>query len=86
MHESLYFSSQEILQELIESPEEEGFDAEAIYLMEREIVTKMEQFDLEKKQKAANAVEDLSKLIITAYVNLKVNKKAAPPGKQLFYL
>jgi hypothetical protein len=65
MREPLYFSSQEILQELIDCSEKEGFDAEAIYLMEREIVTKMEQFDLEKKIKAANAVEDLSKLIIT---------------------
>jgi hypothetical protein len=66
MQEPPYFSSQEILHELIESSEEEVFAAEAIYLMEREIVTEMEQFDLEKKLKAAKAVDDLSKLIITA--------------------
>lgn len=59
-------SSKEVLEELSNRPEKGGVTAESIYQFQSEIEKGMEKFDMEKKQKAAQAVEDLSKLVITA--------------------
>lgn len=60
------YSSKQMLDELSKRKEMGGFDADAFYKVEKEIENKMEEFDLEKRKKAAQAAEELSKLVITA--------------------
>lgn len=66
MPEIINYSSKQMLEELSKRKENGGFDAEAFYQLEREIEDNMEEFDLDKRKKAAQAAEELSKLVITA--------------------
>ena len=59
-------STKEMLNELSRRKENGKFDAEKVYQLEREIEVAMEEFDQEKRIKAAKAADDLSKLVITA--------------------
>ncbi len=60
------YSSKQMLEELSKRKVNGGFDVEAFYQLEREIEDNMEEFDLDKRKKAALAAEELSKLVITA--------------------
>lgn len=59
-------SSKELLEELKDRKEKGGITAESIHHFQSVIEKNMESFDMEKKQKTAKAIEDLSKLVITA--------------------
>ena len=66
MREISNYSSKQMLDHLSKQKENGGYDAEAFYQLEKEIESMMEEFDLEKRKKAAKAVDDLGKLVITA--------------------
>jgi hypothetical protein len=66
MPENINYSSKQMLNELSKRKAMGEFDVDAFYKVEKEIENKMEEFDLEKRIKAAQAAEELSKLVITA--------------------
>jgi hypothetical protein len=59
-------SSKQMLEKLSQQKENGEYDPEVLYKYEKEIEDNMEEFDLEKRKKAAQAAEDLGKLVITA--------------------
>lgn len=59
-------SSKEMLEKLSQQIENGEFGMEVMYKFEKEIEDSMEEFDIEKRQKAAMAAEDIGKLVITA--------------------
>jgi hypothetical protein len=58
-------SSKQMLEKLSQQKENGGYDQDMLYKYEKEIEDNMEEFDLEKRKKAAKAVDDLGKLVIT---------------------
>lgn len=64
--QQLNFSSRELLQQTLANHETNDFNAQKIYEMERAIEKQMENFDIDKKEKTARVVDDLSKIVITA--------------------
>jgi hypothetical protein len=63
--EKTIYSSKQVLEELAKH-RDQSFSASAYSQRERELEQKMEDFDLDKRKKAAQSAEELSKLVITA--------------------
>jgi hypothetical protein len=63
--EATIYSSRQVLDEL-EKCKDQSFNPSAFSQQERELDQKMEDFDLDKRKKAAQSAEELSKLVITA--------------------
>jgi hypothetical protein len=59
-------SFEQMLSKVMEGTLNGAFNPEAVHKQDREIERKMEEFDREKKQKAAKSEEELSRLVITA--------------------
>lgn len=59
-------SSKQMLEKLSQQNENGDYDQEILYKFEKEIEDNMEEFDLEKRKKTAQAAEELGKLVITA--------------------
>ena len=59
-------SSKLMLEKLSQQNKNGDYDQKVLYKFEKEIEDNMEEFDLEKRIKAAKAAEDLGKLVITA--------------------
>ena len=59
-------SSKQMLEKLCQQRQKWYSDLEITYQNEKEIEDKMEEFDLEKRKKIAQAAEELGKLVITA--------------------
>lgn len=58
-------SLEQVLNKVIEGAMDGYFNAEAVHKMDKEIEKRMEEFDREKRKKAARSEEELSKLVIT---------------------
>ena len=66
MPETTNYSSKLMLEKLTPQKDNGEYDSELFQQLQKEIEDKMEEFDLEKRIKAAKAMEDLGKLVITA--------------------
>ncbi|TDH25216.1 hypothetical protein EXU57_14015 [Segetibacter sp. 3557_3] len=59
-------SSSQVLQKLLNQKENGNVKPEMLHKINNEVERKMEQFDLQKKERIAKAVQDLSMLVINA--------------------
>jgi hypothetical protein len=59
-------NSKDLLQHLLANYEKGGINDQQIYEMERNIEQQMVKFDMTQREKTAQVVNDLSKIVITA--------------------
>jgi hypothetical protein len=60
------YSSKELLEKIQKIDGADNLDFDGINKSDNDIEKRMEEFDFEKRQKVAKAIEDLSKLVITS--------------------